>query len=217
MSFALKNNPDWYGAAQSLVNGCTSLTTTEDRVRLMARLCTDLGEILYPAFLQILCNVGEHGDEQAQHLVTDTLVRALATGRLPSGKLSAWGADTLNPERNFGQTRSLGPIEYLCVWYAQPSGRSPLSIHSFQQATHCMLKLVSTNKQAKSLYCTKLLADVEDPLGGSLSSQTRNAISELVNAWQADIAIDAIIDRYVNTLQGDSLTRLGNIQPTFSG
>jgi len=80
-----------------------------------------------------------------------------------------------------------------------------------------MLELISTNQQAKSLYCTKLIADAKDPLSGSLSSQTRNAIAELVKAWQADIAIDAIIDRYVNTLQGDSLTRLGNIQPTFSG
>jgi hypothetical protein len=192
-----------------------SLTSTEDRVRLMARLCTDLGENLYPAFLQILCNVGEHGDEQAQHLITDTLVHALTTGRLPSGQLSAWGADSINTERSFGQTRSLGPIEYLCVWYAQPSGRSPLNVHAFQQAAQCMLKLISTNPQAKSLYCTKLIADVEDPLGGSLSSKTRNAIAELVKAWQADDAIDAVIDHYVNALQGDSLSRLGNIQPTF--
>ena len=80
-----------------------------------------------------------------------------------------------------------------------------------------MLELISANQQAKSLYCTKLMADAEDPLSGSLSSQTRNAIAELVKAWQANIAIDAIIDRYVNALQGDSLTRLGNIQPTFSG
>lgn len=215
MSFALKDNPDWYGAAQSLVSGCVSLASTEDRVRLMARLCSDLGENLYPAFLQILCSVGKHGDEQAQHLITDTLVHALATGRLPSGQLSAWGADTLNAERSFGQTRSLGPIEYLCVWYAQPSGRSPLNVNTFQKATHCMLEFISTNQQAKSLYCTKLIADVEDPLAGSLSSQTRNAITELVRAWQADSPIDAIIDRFVNTLQGDSLTRLGNIQPTF--
>jgi len=217
MSFVLIDTPDWHGAAQSLVNGCISLTSTEDRVRLMARLCTDLGENLYPAFLQILCNVGEHGDEQAQHLITDTLVHGLTTGRLPSGQLSAWGAGSLNTERSFGQTRSLGPIEYLCVWYAQSSGRSPLTVHAFQQAAQCMLKLISANPQAKSLYCTKLIADIEDPLGGSLSSQTRNAIAELVNAWQADIAIDAVIHRYVNALQGDSLSRLGNIQSTFSG
>ena len=217
MSFALKKDPDWYGAAQSLVNGCVSLTSTEDRVRLMARLCTDLGENLYPAFLQILCNIGEHGDQQAQHLITETLVHALTTGRLPSGKLSAWGADNMHTERSFGQTRSLGPIEYLCVWYAQPSGRSPLSIKAFQQATHCMLELISANPQAKSLYCTKLLADVKDPLGGSLSSQTRNAITELVKAWQADLKISGIIDCYINTLQGDNLSRLANIQPTFKG
>jgi hypothetical protein len=217
MSLALKANPNWFGAAQSLANGCLSLTSREDRVRLMARLCKDLGDELYPAFLQILFNIAKHGDTQAQHLITDTLVHALTTGQLPSGKLSAWGSNSLNPERSFGQTRSLGPIEYLCVWYAQPSGRSPLNINAFQQAAHRILELISTNEQAKSLYCNKLLADVEDPLGGSLSSQTRNAITELVNTWQTNATIDVVINHYINTLQGDSLSRLANFQPTLRG
>jgi len=84
--------------------------------------------------------------------------------------------------------------------------------------THrCHKKSYLLKYKVDKSYCTKLLADVKDPLGGSLSSQTRNAITELVNAWQADLNISDIIDCYINTLQGDNLSRLANIQPTFNG
>lgn len=211
----LKEQPDWHAAAQTLVNGCSALSTIEKRIRLMDRLCKHLGDNLYPAFLQILCEISEHGDEQAKYLVTETLVQALISGRLPSGKLSAWGADTLSNSSAFGQTRSLGPIEYLCSWYAQPSGRQPLAISAFQQAASCILNLVSTNEEAKSLYCIKLLSDIEDPIGGSLSNRTRQAMQEMVSIWQSNQSVEKVINGYLTALQGDSMTRLANLQPLF--
>lgn len=215
MPAILKEQPDWHAAAQTLVSGCTALTSIEERIRLMDRLCKHLGDNLYPAFLQILCQISEHGDERAKQLVTETLVQALVSGRLPSGKLSAWGADTLSSNSAFGQTRSLGPIEYLCSWYAQPSGRSPLTVSAFQQAAACILNLISTSDEARSLYCIKLLAEIEDPMGGSLSSRTRLAMKELVTAWQESASTEKIIDRYLTALQSDSQTRLASLQPSF--
>jgi hypothetical protein len=214
--FQLSAHPDWHGAAQQLVDGCQTLKELDQRVELMESVCVGLGETLYPAFLKILCLIGKRGDHNAQQLITETLVQALLTGRLPSGKLTAWGANTLQGDRLFGQTRSLGPIEYLFTWYAQPSGRNPLPVQAFHQAALDLLDLISSNPNAKNLYCTKLLADIEDPLDGSLSSKSRAAIGHFVKAWQSDKDSEEVLNQFLDTLQGgDSLTRLGNIQPNL--
>ena len=75
-------DPDWSGAAEVLIEGCAHLPTPEERVRWLERLCLSLGDTLYPAFLQVLCRVGEHGDAAAQKAVADTLVLALQTGAI---------------------------------------------------------------------------------------------------------------------------------------
>ncbi|MET0091175.1 MAG: hypothetical protein ABW068_14370, partial [Candidatus Thiodiazotropha sp.] len=97
----------------------------------MESICLGLGESLYPAFLKLLGLIGSKGNDETQSLITDTLVQALLTGRLPSGHLTAWGMSKFPGERHFGQTRSLGPVEYLLTWYAQPSGKGPLPIQVF--------------------------------------------------------------------------------------
>ncbi|WP_456412315.1 hypothetical protein [Thiolapillus sp.] len=216
MALMLKQQPDWHAAAQTLVSGCSALPSSEERIRLMERVCKHLGDNLYPAFLQILCQIGDNGDERAKQLITGTLVHALVSGRLPSGKLSAWGAGTLSSNSAFGQTRSLGPLEYLCSWYAQPTGRSPLTQSSFQKAASCILNLIATNEEARSLYCIKLLADIQDPLSGSLSRRTRLAMEALVTTWEKNASTKTVINSYLNALQDDGLSRLANLQPSFS-
>lgn len=211
MTPALKPRPDWRNAAQTLVSGCLVLDSTESRVQLMQHLCDQLGDNLYPAFLQILCVIGETGTPEAQGLVTETLVHALTTGRLPAGKLSAWGSNTLQSDSAFGQTRSLGPVEYLCSWYAQPSGRNPISAQAFSQSAVNLLTLISANADAKQLYCDKLLADIEDPIGGSLSSSARAAMLKMVHSWQTGATAGEVIDSYLNALQGNSLDRLAKL------
>ncbi|MCG7984699.1 MAG: hypothetical protein JAY90_18355 [Candidatus Thiodiazotropha lotti] len=182
----------------------------------MEKVCESLGDELYPAFLKILCTIGKNGDHDAKQLITETLVEALLTGRLPSGRMSAWGAESARGNNLFGQTRSLGPIEYVFTWYAQPSGRSPLPIQSFHHAASELLELISSNPKAKKLYCTKLTADIEDPLDGSLSRKSRYAIGSFVEAWEADKSTDEVLSSFLDTLQGDSLSRLVNIQSQFT-
>lgn len=215
MAWELNNNPDWHAAAQSLIDGCAALDSSELRVRLMARLCADLGENLYPAFLEILCAVGEFGDRDAKGIVAETLVHALSTGRLPSGKHAAWGATTVNAERSFGQTRSLGPIEYLCAWYAQSTGRSPLSASAFDRTARALLSLISVKAEAKALYCAKLRADVDDPLEGALARPTRQALGELIDVWEAGGAPEAVVERYLSTLNGNGLGGLASMPSPF--
>ncbi len=206
----LSDHPQWHDAAQLLVDGFAEFSSLEDRIRLMDRLCDGLGGSLYPAFLQILYNVERNGDDQSKHLVTETFVHALATGRLPSGKMSAWGSTSTITDTAFGQTRSLGPIEFLCAWYAQPSGLPPLTRGAFVDVATCLLRLVSTNPQAQAMYRAKLMADVEDPLSGSLSSQSRTAMRTLAEQWHAGSDPEPVVDAFLASLEqgGSSLANL---------
>ena len=207
----LKSNPDWQGAAQRLVSGCLALTRDDERVELLEKFCISLGDELYPAFLQILCFIGQHGDQSAKVLITDALVHSLLTGRLPSGRLAAWGSSTFAPNQIMGKTRSFGPVEYLLLWYAQPSGRPPLPIQRFQSAVHDLLSLINSNPKAKMLYCKRLLSDLDDPIDGSMSSRSRQAMLAFLQTWEMDEAVENTIDSFLNALQGDSLSRLRDL------
>jgi len=193
---------DWHAAAQSLVNGFNSLDSADQRILLTEQLCDRLGGNLYPAFLHILFNIEQFADSSSKALVTSTLVYGLNTGRLPSGKLAAWGSSELPSNSAFGQTRSLGPIEYICAWYAQPNDQSSIPMSSFNTILTSLINLVEHDTTAKSLYCSKLLADSEDPLGGGMSGQTRVAIGELAASWQADNDPQHIVKQFTEDDHG---------------
>jgi hypothetical protein len=208
----MRERPDWDAAAQSLVDGCISLETPELRVRFMDRVCLALGDQLYPAFLRLLCMVSDQGDDQARAAVASTLVHALSTGRIPSGRLNAWGMSGngtgTEGRTSGGHTRSLGPIEYLCAWHAQQSGPAPLPLASFDTAARSMISLVGADPQAQALYCAKLRQDIDDPLGGSLSRSTRSALSALVSAWEQGLPTDRVVQALLDELHGSSLSTL---------
>ena len=135
----LRSQPDWSGAAEVLIEGCAHLPTQDERVRWLERVCLSLGDSLYPAFLRVLCLIGEQGDANAQRVVAETLVHALESGRLPSGRHAAWGATSLNA----AGFRAMDPIEYLCAWHAQPDGRGALNATAFDRNARVLLGLVS--------------------------------------------------------------------------
>jgi hypothetical protein len=209
--FQLITHPDWQMAAQRLVSGCFSLDTQDKRVELMESVCFGLGDELYPAFLHILCIIGQHGNLEACNLITDTLVQSLLTGRLPSAKLASWGASKLDPNSLLGKTVSLGPVEYLFIWYSQPSAAPPLPVQSFHVAAFYLLSLISSNTKAKNLYCKKLRSDIEIPLDGCVSSKSKHAIGSFLQAWESGESIDLAIDHFLDNLHGDSLSRLISI------
>ncbi|MEO7245528.1 MAG: hypothetical protein ABIX12_10325 [Rubrivivax sp.] len=176
--------PHWARAAQALVDGCVDLPLDEDRVALLSRVCDGLGDELYPALLRLLWVVGERGDHAACAAVAGALVHALRTGRLPSGRCGAWGAAAREDfGRAYGPLRSLGPIEYLCVWHAQADADHALAAAHFHVAARAVMGLVAANPDARLLYCEKLLADVDDPLAGALTRHTRAALRALATAW----------------------------------
>jgi hypothetical protein len=186
----LLSEPRWVQAAQSLVDACADLHDAEDRVALLATVCDGLGDELYPAFLRVLWTVGQHGDHSACAAVADALVHALRTGRLPSGRRGAWGVHAPLHGGAYAQPRSLGPIEYLCAWHAQAEPPHALAPEHFHVAARAVMGLVAASREARMLYCEKLLADANDPLAGALTRRTRNALRALAGAWAGGASPD---------------------------
>lgn len=206
--FNLRADPDWHSAAQDLINGLCNLPDAEQQIELLETVCVKLGDRLYPAFLQILHVIDQHADDSARAIMARTLVDCLQTGRLPSGKLSAWGSSSFTGDSAFGQSRRLGPIEFVCAWYAQPSSESPMSKQQFSIILESLLSLVASDDLAKQLYCHKLIADAEDPLGGSLSSQTRTGLIEMTHQWKTIApgnSTTTAVAAFLSSLQQESL------------
>ena len=177
-AFGLRAAPDWSGAAQVLIDACTGLPDEDARVRWMEQMGLRLGDALYPAFLRVLCLVGEQGTAHAQRRVAATLLAALVSDRLPAGRQAAWGA------QRAGRTlRSHGPIEYLCAWHLHPPGADVLSASRFDRAARSLLGLIGQDPQAHALYCSRLLAAADDPLEGTWSRADRVALRALAQAW----------------------------------
>lgn len=204
-TFKLNDNPDWHSAAQDLIDGLHVLNTAEDRISLLQEVCDQLGDNLYPAFLQILFALEQFSDNKAKALMASTLVECIRTARLPSGKLSAWGSNALTGDSAFGQTRVLGPIEYVCAWFAQGGTVQPLSLQQFRLITTSLLQLVGSDSTAKNYYCQKLQGDIDDPISGALSNTTRQGLRELIDVWQQANSIPDAIDAFVSSLQSESL------------
>ena len=218
MTPALKAAPDWEAAAQTLIDGCSALASDDQRVRFLDQVCRSLGDRLYPAFLQLLCLVNDRADVDARRSVAQTLVHALSTGRLPSGRLDAWGGHGLAAgTATSGNSRSLGPIEYLCAWHAQQSGPSPLPATAFDTATRSVIALVSSDPRAKALYCSKLRQDIDDPLGGSLTRSTRAALTALVSEWETGGSPDAVVGSLRAALHGSPFGTLGDARGRWLG
>jgi hypothetical protein len=198
---ALLADPRWAHAARALVDGCVDLPADEDRVALLCTICDRLGDELYPALLRVLCTIGHHGDHAARAAVARALVHALRTGRLPSGRRSAWGASgPAQYQDTYARTRSLGPLEYLCAWHAQAEAANALAAGAFERSARALLDLVSASAEARALYCEKLLADVDDPLSGALTRQTREALRALATAWAAGAGASEATSRFLQAL-----------------
>jgi hypothetical protein len=195
MAPTLRAHPDWRSAAQTLIDGCTGLPAGDVRVGWLEQLCLQLGDTLYPAFLRVLCLVGEHGEPLAQRAVAATLTEAMASGRLPAGRQSAWGGGSASWRA--------GPIEFLCAWHlhAAAGQGQALPATNFDRHARALLGLVAHDAAAQRLYRERLLAAAGDAMEGAWSRQDRAALQALASAWvpgaaphvSAAAAVDAFL------------------------
>ena len=119
---------------------------------------------------------------------------------------------------SYGHTRSLGPLEYVCAWHTQAETGRALTAEQFQSAARSLMDLIASSDDARRLYCEKLLADVDDPIAGALTRQTRHALRELAVAWAADgQSLDATA-RFLNALPQSGASSLASriSQPAYS-
>ncbi len=193
------------------MDGCAHAPDANYRTELLERLCLSLGDQLYPAFLTVLCRVGELGTPAAQAAVAEALVDALRSGRLPAGRRAAWGAQraAATPVLQ-SQSQALGPIEYLCTWYADPGPHHAPSAAAFDRALQSLLRLVGHSPRARSLYAQRLRALAEDPLGGTLTRHTRSVLHQLAEAWAAPQATpQSAADACLNAMGRSGFGALG--------
>jgi hypothetical protein len=173
----LASEPDWVGAAQALIDGLNGQTDPDARVGVLERVCEALGSSLYPGFIKLLAAIGRFGDEAARRLAADTLARAIVTARLPSTRLPAWGASRFaqlpGGDGLMINTRSLGPLEFLCVWRTRDVVGEPLDDEGFRTAAVLTLTLVGASAEASRLYADKLGADIAATTEGLHDSRSR--------------------------------------------
>jgi len=178
----LKSEPDWFGAAQALVEGLQGQPSLDRRVDVLERVCTDLGDALYPGFAKLLAAVAHFGEPDVKALVADTLAQALLTARLPAARVPAWGAGGFSsPFQGLGgvggpllsNSRKVGPLEFLCVWLVRDIADAPLDAEAFETAATYLLDI------------DKLRADAADPTEGLHNAQSRRLIEILAERWSA--------------------------------
>ena len=194
----LRDAPDWGGAAEVLIEGCTTLADADARVRWLGELCAGLGDALYPAFLRVLCLVGEHAEPAAQRSVAATLQQAMRSGRMPSGRHAAWGG------RRMSAARAHGPLEYLCAWYLHPHGNDLLSAPAFDRAARSLLGLLASDPLAHELCRSNLIAAADDPIEGAWSRADRAALRALVRAWSPGSAPEAAVSAFLRSARAGS-------------
>ena len=203
----LKAEPDWLGSAQAFVAGLEAQPTLDGQVEFIDACRAEFGDRIYPAFVKLLAAVAAFGDDRAKSLCAEALSHALATARLPTTKVAAWGAGGgLAELASLGRgglathLRAVGPIEFLCIWLTREVIDEPLDEAGFQKAMTWLLILFNASDRAANLYRAKLEADADNPMEGLHSQESRRLVRALTAAWAAgaeprEIAIRAAAAR----------------------
>ncbi len=196
-SYISDAQPDWIAASHELASQLQQLTDLDSRVDLLDSLCNRLGPDLYPAFLQLLFFIEQYADANVQKQLTDTLAYAMSTGRLPCGTLPAWGSTSSTTSKMYSSSRALGPIEFLCAWYAQPTNLPQIHDAIFNDALSTLLRLIDSNQVARKMYCYNLNMDAINDSIGMFSSATRTGMTKLAKAWNANGCSDKLAAQFI--------------------
>lgn len=220
LSFDSQLAGSWREAATRLVLGLRGAGGDELRLTVLKRLVRRFGEHGYPGFIKLLLIVAESSDTQAKRQLADTVALGLRRGELPSGQLTSWGATSL---WNVGQPvraglvssgamraaprRSLGPIEYLTVWYCQRTQRPYLTEVRYREALTRLIELLNHSPEAQQLYPLKLESDIAAGLEGAFTRQTRERLTALAAEWKKGAAPEAIAAAVLRAGMADGTQR----------
>lgn len=214
-SAQLLDTPDWGGAAQALIDGCTHLPSSEARIEFLDGACRALGDALYPAFLQVLLLISNRALAPAQAAVAETLADALGCGRLPATHPAAPNPLSSSFLLGASEQPPLGPIEFLCAWYVQPPlGSDNLSASSFEQKLKPLMSLIAHSERAHKMYTEHLKNIAQDKLGGGWHKDARIALEDFAHRWithpeEPEVAINSFIRQAKTPAQNETLSSFG--------
>lgn len=193
--------------ARRLTGALKAWPDSEQRLALLKRMVSRLGDHGYPLFLKILLVVEEAEEAPPKQALADTLALALQRTDLPSGQLTSWGAsqawDGTTPvhagvfaNQHLSETphRQLGPIEFLTVWYCQRTQRPFLDESRYADALAKLISLCNRNDTARRLYPAKLAADSQNELEGAFTRLTRDKLSSIASAWKPDATPEQVAE-----------------------
>jgi hypothetical protein len=213
---ALKAEPDWVAAAQSLVAALEVQPEPDGRVEVIGAVRAALGDEVYPAYIKLLAAVARFGDAPARKLVADAFAEALATSKLPSVRVPAWGgglSSRLPPGLGGGalltHLRAVGPIEFLCLWACRDIANETLDPDSFETALTWLVKLFDSSPRAAVLYQTRLSTDIESPVEGLHDKDSRALVRTLLEAWEGGAAPSEVAAAARRALRPDPFASLG--------
>ncbi len=209
----LRAEPDWAGAAQAFVSALEAQPTADGRVEVIDACREDLGEAVYPAFIKLLAAVARFGDLPARTLAAEAFAHALATSKLPSARVPAFGGGGLSAMAGAvgglrTHLRSVGPIEYLCLWAQRDLANEALDAEAFETALGWLLHVFDASPRAAVLYQAKLAADVEGPVEGLHDRDSRALVRALLDAWEAGGPAQEVAARTRAALRRDAFAVL---------
>lgn len=208
----LKAEPDWAGAAQAFVSAIAVQPTPDGRVEVIDACREDLGEAVYPAFIKLLAAVARFGDAAACVMAADAFAHALATSKLPSARVPAFGGGGLSALTGAGglrtHLRSVGPIEYLCLWAGRDLANEALDADAFETALTWLLRLFDASPRAAILYQAKLAADADSPVEGLHDRDSRALVRALLEAWESGAPPEQAAARTRAALRRDAFAAL---------
>lgn len=174
------------------------------RLAIVRKFIRGLGDHAYPCFLKLLVVIAESDDLAAKRRIAQTYAHALTRMDVPGGVLSAWGAGGIQPGQRISASslaaplatssprRSLGPLEYLTLWFGQKTQRPYLSASTYRDVLCALLGLFNSVPSLATLYPAKILADLHTAPDGSYTRQTRRRLDALANGWQQGVSPQAL-------------------------
>jgi hypothetical protein len=193
-------SPRWEAAAQRLVSALAAQPDSAARSRLLERVAGRFGSAHYLSFVQLLCAVEQFGDPAARTVVADALAGAIASGRVPSGTVPAWGAASPRPAAPGtagAGGRPLGPIEFVCAALLQPGVTPAAGAADAEFALRRLVSLLNASPRAAVLYAARLRSHAGDPLEGALSRRTRATLDALGAHWTPDEPPERMVRRAI--------------------
>jgi hypothetical protein len=195
----------WHESAARLAQFLERTSDAEVRLTTLKHLCHRFGDHGYPGFLKLLLIIAESERGEAQRRLADAIALGLRRGDAPSGVLTSWGATRfwssqtplragMLPGNTLGMAprRRLDPLEYLTVWFSQPTHRRYLGERTYRECLISLIDLFNTSEVARHWYPLKIEADLAGT-EGAFTRHTTQRLTALADAWKHGLPVPVIV------------------------